>query len=97
MYINFRSQNVYTFLAIIMYCQRLFLLFTGKQHCLLFFQAVQLFNKIKWKKKMKKNLKKKMKKNLKKTCFSVFPTCYVKIHLYLVNLLLFVCFRHLWH
>ena len=41
MYINFRSQNFYTLLsymdtciAIIMYCQRLFLLFTCKQHCL---------------------------------------------------------------
>ena len=33
--------------------------------------AVQLFNKIKRKKKM-------VKKN---TCFSVFPTCYVKIHI----------------
>ena len=83
MYRNFCSQNFYTFLviwttciAIIMYCLRLFLLFTGKQHCLLkqFFQgtylqrisvfmqnfkfggvtvlAVQLFNKIRKKKKM---------------------------------------------
>ena len=42
MYINFRSQNFYiyffsymdTCIAIIMYCQRLFLLFTGKQRCL---------------------------------------------------------------
>ena len=42
MYRNFRSQNFYTFLviwthvyiAIIMYCLRLFLLFTGKQYCL---------------------------------------------------------------
>ena len=37
MYINFRSQNFYTFelfIAIVMYCQILFLLFTGKQHCL---------------------------------------------------------------
>ena len=42
MYRNFRSQNFYTFgviwthvlLRIIMYCQRLFLLFTGKEHCL---------------------------------------------------------------
>ena len=81
MYRNLRSQNFYT--AIIMYCLRLFLLFTGKQHCLLkqFFRgtylqrisvfmqnfkfggvtvlAVQLFNKIKKKKKKKiKNMKK---------------------------------------
>ena len=84
------------------------MLFTGKQHCLHFFHgtyipamniclmqylkfsgvkvlAVQLLNKIKWKKKMK---------NLIKTCFSVFPTCYVKI--FLVNLLFFsIFFRHL--
>ena len=70
-----------TCIAIIMYCQRLFLLFTGKQHCLhkhffrgtylqrisVFMQnfkfggvtvlAVQLFNKIKRKKKTK-NMKK---------------------------------------
>ena len=80
MYRNFRSQNFYTFLvimgaciAIIMYCQRLFL-FTGKQQCLhkKLFQgtyqnvkfggfmvlAVQLFNKIKRKKKKTKNMKK---------------------------------------
>ena len=98
-----------TYIAIIMYCLRLFLLFTGKQHCLLkqFFRgtylqrisvfmqifkfggvkvlAVQLFNKI-W--------KKKKTKNMKKTCFAVFPVCYVEIHLFLLNLFLFVCFRH---
>ena len=42
MYRNFRSQNFYIYflsyidicIAIIMYCLRLFLLFTGKQHCL---------------------------------------------------------------
>ena len=42
MYRNFRSQNLYIFLviimdtciAVIMYRQRLFLLFTGKQYCL---------------------------------------------------------------
>ena len=40
MYRNLRSQNFYTFLhvyCIIMYYQRLFLLFTGKQHCLQYF------------------------------------------------------------
>ena len=71
-----------TCIAIIMYCLRLFLLFTGKQHCLhkqffrgtylqrisVFMQnfkfggvtvlAVQLFNKIKKKKKKTKNMKK---------------------------------------
>ena len=71
-----------TCIAIIMYCPRLFLLFTGKQHCLhkkifrgtylkrisVFMQnfkfggvtvlAVQLFNKIKKKKKKTKNMKK---------------------------------------
>ena len=69
-----------TCIAIKMYCQRLFLLFTGKQHCLHkhFFRgstcneylssrkkfqiggvtilAVQLFNKIKRKKKKTKNM-----------------------------------------
>ena len=84
-----------TCIAIIMYCLRLFLLFTGKQHCLLkqFFRgtylqrisifmqnlkfggvtvlAVQLFNKIK--------KKKKKTKNMKKTSFAVFPGCYVEI------------------
>ena len=98
-----------TCIAIIMYCQRLFLFFTGKQHCLhkhfflgtylqrisVFMQnfkfcgvtvlAVQLFNKIK---------KKKKTKNMKKTCFAVFHRCYVKIYLFLVNLFFFVCFRH---
>ena len=76
-----------TCIAIIMYCQRLFLLFIGKQHCLhkhffgetylqlisVFVQnfkfgvvtvlAVQLFNKIKWKKKVKKKTK-NMKKHV---------------------------------
>ena len=96
-----------TFIAIIMYCLRLFLLFTGKQHCLhkFFFQgtylhrisvfmqnykfgsvtvlAVQLFNKIK---------KKKKRKEHEKTCFAVFPRCYVEKKLFLLNLFLFVCF-----
>ena len=56
--------------------------------------AVQLFNKIKKKKKKKKEKKKKMTKNMKKTSFAVFPGCYVEIHLFLVNLFFFVCFRH---
>ena len=43
--------------------------------------AVQLFNKIKRKKKKMKNLN-----------FSVFPTCFVKMHLFLVNLLFFCMF-----
>ena len=83
------------------------MLFTGKQHCLhAFFPggtylqrisvfrqnvkfggvtvlAVQLFNRI------------KRKKNLKKTCFSVFPTCFVKINLSLVKCFFILCFRHL--
>ena len=59
--------------------------------------AVQLFNKIKKKKKKKKKEKKKKKKEDKeheKTSFAVFPGCYVEIHLFLVNLFFFVCFRH---
>ena len=57
--------------------------------------AVQLFNKIKRKKKKKKKNKEKEDKKHEKTCFSVFPGCYVEIHLFLVNLLFFgVCFRH---
>ena len=52
--------------------------------------AVQLFNKIKKKKKKKE----KKTKNMKKTSFSVFPGCYVEIHLFLLNLFFFVCFRH---
>ena len=33
-------------------------------------------------------------KEHEKTSFTVFPGCYVKIHLFLVNLFFFVCFRH---
>ena len=55
--------------------------------------AVQLFNKIK-KKKEKKKKKKKMTKNMKKQVSLYFPECYVEIHLFLVNLFFFVCFRH---
>ena len=51
--------------------------------------AVQLFNKIKKKKK-----KKKKTKNMKKQVSLYFPRCYVEIHLFLVNLFFFVCFRH---
>ena len=54
--------------------------------------AVQLFNKIKKKKEKKK--KKKNSNNMKKTSFAVFPGCYVEIHLFLLNLFFFVCFRH---
>ena len=50
--------------------------------------AVQLFNKIKKKKEKKKT------KEHEKTSFAVFPGCYVEIHLFLVNLFFFVCFRH---
>ena len=71
-------------IANIMYCQRLFLLFTGKQHCLnyIFFRgtylfkfggvtvlAVQLFNNIKRKKEKKK--KEEDDKEQEKTCFAV--------------------------
>ena len=46
--------------------------------------AVQLFNKIK---------KKKKTKNMIKICFAVFAGCYVEIHLFLFNnLFFFVCF-----
>ena len=51
--------------------------------------AVQLFNKIKRKKKNKEE-----DKEHEKTCFAVFHKCYVKISLFLVNLFFFVCFRH---
>ena len=50
--------------------------------------VVQLFNKIKRKKLDEKT------KNMKKHCFAVFPGCYVEIHLFLMNLFFFVCFRH---
>ena len=87
-----------TCIAIIMYYLRLFLLFTGKQHCLLtnFFRgtylqrisvfmqnfkfggvtvlAVQLFNKIR---------KKKKTKNMKKHVSLYFPGCYVEINFFL--------------
>ena len=33
-------------------------------------------------------------KEHEKTCFAVFQGCYVEIHLFLVNLFFFVCFRH---
>ena len=57
--------------------------------------AVQLFNKIKKKKKKKKEKKKKKTKNMKKqVSLYIFPGCYVEIHLFLVNLFFFVCFRH---
>ena len=47
--------------------------------------AVQLFNKIKRKKKKKT-------KNLKKTCFAVFPGCYVEIDLFFCEFFLFFMF-----
>ena len=96
-----------TFIAIIMYCLRLFLLFTGKQHCLHYFflqgtylqrisvfmqnfkfggvmvLAVQLFNKIKKKKKIKEH---------EKTCFAVFPRCYVEIQFIFVEFIPFCMF-----
>ena len=99
-----------TCIAIIMYCLRLFLLFTFKKNffggpiCIeyVFMQnfkfggvtvlAVQLFNKIKRKKKKKKKKKKRKKTKHEKTCFAVFPGCYVEIHLFLLNVFLFVCF-----
>ena len=45
--------------------------------------AVQLFNKAEEEEKVHE-----------KTGFAVFPRCYVEIHLFLVNLFFFVCFRH---
>ena len=54
--------------------------------------AVQLFNKIK--KKKKKEKEEEEDKEHEKTSFAVFPGCYVEIHLFLVNLFFFVCFRH---
>ena len=80
----FLSYNYVHMYCFIMYCQRLFLLFTCRQHCLhkIFFRgptcdeylssckifkfggvtvlAVQLFNKIKKKKKKTKNMKKQV-------------------------------------
>ena len=53
--------------------------------------AVQLFNKIKRKEKKKK--KKKKTKNMK-NMFRCVPGYYVEIHLFLVNVFFFVCFKH---
>ena len=90
-----------TCIAIIMYCQRLFLWFTFffqvtyLQRISVFMQhfkfggvtvlAVQLFNKIKRKEKKTKNLKKYV---------SLYFTDVVEIQLFLVNLFFFACFRH---
>ena len=54
--------------------------------------AVQLFNKIKQKKNKKNKKKKTTTKNMEK--HTVFPGCYVEIHLFLVNLFFFVCFKY---
>ena len=51
--------------------------------------ALQLFNNIKWKKNTTVD-----DKELENLCFIVFPRCYVKIHLFSVNLFFLVCFRH---
>ena len=45
--------------------------------------AVQLFNKIK---------AEEDEEHEKHNYFAVFPGCYVEIHLFLLNLFLFVCF-----
>ena len=56
--------------------------------------AVLLFNKIKGKKKKKK----KKTKNMKKHLSLYFPDVMSKyIYLFLLNLFLFVCFRHWCH
>ena len=36
--------------------------------------------------------KRRRQRKNEKTCFAVFPGCYVEIHLFLLNLFLFVCF-----
>ena len=99
-----------TCIAIIMYCQRLFLLFTGTLHKHFFrgtylqtisvflqnfkFGGVTVLAVQLFNKIKRKKEKEKKTKNMKKTCFAVFHRCYVKIYLFLVNLFFFVCFRH---
>ena len=94
-----------TCIAIIMYCLRLFLLFTGKQHCLLkkFFRGTYLqrisvfmqnfkFSAVMVLAVQLFNKIKEEEEEHEKTCFAVFPGCYVEIRLFLLNLFLFVCF-----
>ena len=94
-----------TCIAIIMYCQRLFLLFTGKQYCKkIFFFRGPTCNEYVFMQNLKfggvmvlavqlfnKRKKEKKTKNLKRTCFAVFPRCYVEIH-FLGEFILFLCF-----
>ena len=96
-----------TCIAIIMYCLRLFLLFTGKQHCLhlklfrgTYLQRISVFmQNFKFggvtvlSVQLFNKIKKKKTKNMKKqVSLYIFPLCYVEIHLFLVNLFFFVCF-----
>ena len=43
---------------------------------------------------LQQDLEEEEDKGHEKTSFAVFPGCYVEIHLFLVNLFFFVCFRH---
>ena len=97
--------HMYIYIAIIMYCQMLFLLFTSKQHCLhTFFWGGPTFNeylsscKISslvmlwfWQYSSSTRLSVKGEdKEHEKKCFAVFPGCYGKLHLFLVNLFFFL-------
>ena len=99
-----------TCIAIIMYYPRLFLLFTGKQHCLHlkknwgptcneYLSSCKISSSLVlrfWQYSSSTRLsgKKEEDKEHEKTCFTVFPGCYVEKHLFFVNLFFFVCFRH---
>ena len=96
-----------TCITIIMYCQGLFLLFTSKQYCLHIFYfrgtyipAINICLHAKFQIwwccgfGSTEEAKGEEDKEHEKTCFAVFPGCYVKIYLFLVNLLIFACFRH---
>ena len=99
-----------TCIAIIMYCQRLFLLFTGKQHCLhsYFFgeptcneylssckiSSLVVLRFCQYSSSTRLSGREEEDKEHQKTCFAVFHGCYVEIHLFFVNLFFFVCFRY---
>ena len=96
-----------TCIAIIMYCQRLFLLFTCKQHCLHkkhfggptcdeYLSSCKISSSVflRFWQYSSSTREEEEDKEHEKTCFAVFPGCYVEIHLFLVNLFFFVCFRH---
>ena len=95
-----------TFIAIIMYCLRLFLLFTGKQHCLHYFffrgptckeylSSCKISSSVVlwfWQYSSSTSKKKKKIKEHEKTCFAVFPRCYVEIQFIFVEFIPFCMF-----